>query len=91
MQVVWALFHMFPDCNNDNTEVMVFPNGTWEITKWDLPVAKPTIEEIEAYWNTNQQEILDANKPVPSELDTLKANQELMQKALDDLILGGAL
>jgi hypothetical protein len=61
------------------------------IYEWNLPDTQPTQEELEAYWNGHQQEILDANKPPLSELDILKANQELMQKAIDDIILGGAL
>jgi hypothetical protein len=91
MQPVLTIFHMFPDANMDNIEVFGDENGNWEITKWELPDQQPTKEEIEAYWNDNQQAILDANKPVPSEMDTLKANQDLMQKAIDDIILGGAL
>jgi hypothetical protein len=91
MEVVWTIKHMYPDVNDDNLEVVVYPDQSWKITKWNLPDTQPTNEEVEAYWNANQQTILDSNKPASSEIDTLKANQELIQKALDDLILGGAL
>ena len=91
MQTVWCIQKMFPNATLNDFEVMINVDGTWKITKWELPDQQPTNDEIETYWNANQQAIEDANKPAPSEMDTLKANQDLMQQALDDLILGGAL
>lgn len=72
MQTCWTIEQMFPNANSSNYEVMVYSDETWEITKWDLPDQKPIKEEIEAYWNANQQAILDANKPAASEVDLLK-------------------
>jgi hypothetical protein len=91
MEYFYTIKQMFPNVNTDNVEIVVYPDETWKITKWDLPDQQPTNEEVEAFWNEHQQEILDTNKPVPSELELLKAKQDLIQAALDDLILGGAL
>jgi hypothetical protein len=38
-----------------------------------------------------KEDYLNPPTPQPSEVDLLKEKQELMQKALDDLLLGGAL
>jgi hypothetical protein len=91
MQIVWAIKEMFPHATLSDFTVTINGDGEWSITEWKLSDQQPTKEEIEAYWNANQQAILDANKPAPSELDLLKAKQDLIQSALDDLILGGAL
>jgi hypothetical protein len=72
MQIVWAIYHMFPDANKDNTEVTIFPDGSWDITKWTLPVLKPLNADIEKYWNDHQQEILDANKQPKTDTEILQ-------------------
>jgi hypothetical protein len=72
MEYYLTVKQMFPDVNLNNTSIEVYPDGTWGITKWELPDQKPTNEEVEAYWNANQQAILDANKRAPSEIDDLK-------------------
>lgn len=89
MQILWTIQHMFPNATDDNLEVSVFVDGTWKITKWNLPDPQPAQADVEAYWTANQQAIETAHQKPPSDLDTLKANQALMQKAIDDLILGG--
>jgi hypothetical protein len=46
--------------------------------------------EIE--WKTKDEINEEKSQPQPvSELDQLKKSQELMQQAIDDMILGGAL
>jgi hypothetical protein len=63
----------------------------------DQPLPQPNYKPqfSNGSWvETLTQEEIDAllNTPKPkSELEVLKENQGLMQKALDDLILGGAL
>jgi hypothetical protein len=47
-------------------------------------------EWVESLTDEEINTIKNASHP-PTEIDTLKANQDLIQKALDDLILGGAL
>lgn len=75
MQVVWAIYHMFPNANKDNVEVTVFPNGSWEITKWNLADLKPTKDDVISYWTTHEQEIMVVNQPAPTEIDLLKKQQ----------------
>lgn len=75
MQTFWTIQHMFPNANKGNVEVTVFPDESWEITKWNLPDSKPSKDDIINYWNTNQQAILDANQPPPTEIDDLKKQQ----------------
>jgi hypothetical protein len=63
----------------------------------DIPLPKINYKPqfVNGKWiETLSQDEINAllNTPKPkTELDILKENQELMQKALDDLILGGAL
>lgn len=74
MEIFWTIQHMFPDANKGNLEVIVFPDQTWKISKWDLPDPQPTQNEIIAHWNTNQTAIKTANKPPLSEIDKIKKN-----------------
>ncbi|MDF2792064.1 MAG: XkdW protein [Neobacillus sp.] len=98
MQICWTIEKMFPDANLSNYEVFIYPDETWEITKWNLPGPQPTKEEIETYWVEHEQEIIDAHKSQPSEIDILgqqivekdiellqmqKINNELGQQAVD--------
>jgi hypothetical protein len=50
---------------------------------------------INGQWNeslTDDEINAIKNTPIqPTEIETLKAKQDLMQQALDDIILGGAL
>jgi hypothetical protein len=55
-----------------------FDNGQW--------VESMTQAEIQA----EMDDLINAPQPT-SELDQLKKSQELMQQAIDDMILGGAL
>lgn len=71
--------------------VTQYADGSTVIETWNLSEPKPSLEELEMYWNEHKDEILEANKPQPSETETLKEQQELMQQAIDDLILGGML
>lgn len=91
MEIFSTIKHMFPDATIENVTVILDTEGNWEIAKWDLPVLQPMKEEVETYWDTNKETILEANKPQPTELEQLKKQQDLIQSALDDLILGGAL
>jgi hypothetical protein len=42
---------MVPNANNDNTEVILYPDGSWEISKWNLQDPKPLNADVEKYWN----------------------------------------
>jgi hypothetical protein len=77
---------MFPGATIGDYEIV---NG--EIILWNLADPQPTKEELETYWAQHEQEIMQEQQPKPTELDLLKTKQELMQQALDDLILGGAI
>lgn len=86
MQIAYTIAHMRPGAKFD---VVEYADGSIEIENWEHEQSKPTKEEIEAHWLENETAIMEANKPQPSELDLLKQKQELMQVAIDDLILGG--
>jgi YHS domain-containing protein len=51
MQVCQVIEKLIPQANSTNYEVIVFPDGHWEITKWNLTVPQPTLQEITAQWN----------------------------------------
>jgi hypothetical protein len=68
MEYFYTIKQMFPNVNTDNIEIVVYPDETWKITKWDLPDQQPTNEEVEAYWNANQLEILDSKSKKKSVL-----------------------
>jgi hypothetical protein len=77
--VVLGTDDVFPDdC------VETFPTSGMYKQKWDGTTWVEGLSQTE----------IDAIKSIPqpvSELDQLKKNQELMQAALDDLLLGGGL
>lgn len=78
MEIFYTIKRMFPAVTIENVEVVVYPDQTWRITRWDLPDQQPTNAEVEAYWTAHQQEILSARKPPPSDA-------EILQKQITDL------
>lgn len=88
MQIALTLAHM---CPGARFEVVQYADGNVVIENWKHTEPKPSKEEIEAHWVANEAAILEANNPQPSGLELLKKQQELMQAAIDDIILGGML
>lgn len=70
-----------------NADYVVIDNGSGAFIKeWKANSPKPTDSELQTMYADMQ-----TNPPVEplSELDQVKKQQELMQKALDDLIFSG--
>lgn len=51
MQVCLVIEKMIPEANSSNYGVTIFPDGHWEITKWELNVPQPTLDELQVQWN----------------------------------------
>lgn len=62
MQVCLVIEKMFPEANSSNYGVTVFGDGHWEITKWELNVPQPTLDELQAQWDVMNLADLKQNK-----------------------------
>jgi hypothetical protein len=51
MEPVKAIQYLFPTATTSQFEVIAYPDGTWEITKWDVDAIQPTSAELETAWN----------------------------------------
>ena len=86
MNISEAILHLFPNAEPIK-DFLVMDNGAGQfIAQWNLSKAKPSNQELQAAW-----EEYNAHPPQepPSEIELLKQRQEIIQQALDDLILGG--
>lgn len=81
MQLALTLTHMYPGAKFD---VVQYADGTLVIEKWEHTDPQPTLEEVEAYWTENEQEITESIKPSKTELEILKETVD--QLVLDNLM-----
>ena len=82
-----AIKKIYPDARPNIDFVNVEDeDGTQRITEWTYTQPQPTVEELETAWN---EYVANPPEEPLTEIEQLKKNQELMQEALDDLLLGG--
>jgi hypothetical protein len=96
MNIAFAIMHLFPDAEPMKDFVVMDEGNGQFISEWNIDAPIPTEEELQKAW----EEYL-ANRPEPQptpeeriahleqENEQLKEQIELMQQALDDLILSG--
>jgi hypothetical protein len=72
MQVCLVIEKIYSQANSNNYSVTVFPDGHWEITKWELDVPQPTTDELQTEWDTMNLENTKQEKI--NELDDACAN-----------------
>ncbi|MDF2789827.1 MAG: XkdW protein [Neobacillus sp.] len=84
MQIATTILHMYPNINLTDFEVYRYPNDTWKITKWNLPVPKPTVQQITSYWDVHKDEILLEQQSPPSELVVLKEENVQLKKRVEE-------
>jgi hypothetical protein len=86
MDLQRAVLKLFPEAvpHEDFLIVTNPETNSPELTVWNLDAPQPSEEELRLTWDGIKDE------PQPkSELEILQEKQELIFKALDDLILGG--
>lgn len=87
MQIALTLQHMFPNavlCVDFDVEHTAGEEP--KISKWNLEVPQPTVEEIQSHWTANEAAIMAANQPPKSELEILK---ETVDQLVLDNLMGG--
>jgi hypothetical protein len=83
-----AILKLYPDAVPNKDFLVVDDGNGPEIRNWKRKEPIPTLDQLQNVWTTYN---LGTVTEEPSELDQIKKNQELMQAALDGLLLGGGL
>lgn len=79
-----AILELFPDAVPNQDFYVVNDGDGPVIRNWEYPAPVPTESELQTAWEKVQ------NKPKElTPLEKLEEKQQLMQKAIDDIILGG--
>lgn len=66
--------HMFPNIKDEDFTLKDDGEGVY-ILEWKSSETQPTIEELDSYFQSHKDEILELLKPTPSQVDVLEQTQ----------------
>lgn len=86
--MILSILKRYPELTFNDVELMDNKDGNGiRITMWKSDKPKPSMDQVKVW--VDEDEAIPKPLTSEQELEQLKKQQELMQKALDDLIFSG--